>query len=74
MLGNSVNDNVIKEWASKNGAEIVELKKGSQWYRTAPDEFLYILEHAEYIFTDSYHGTIFSIIFGETFQKYSSPG
>ena len=35
MLGNSVNDNVIKEWASKNGAEIVELKKGSQWYRTA---------------------------------------
>lgn len=69
MLGNSVNDNVIKEWASKNGAEIVELKKGSQWYRTAPDEFLYILEHAEYIFTDSYHGTIFSIIFEKPFKN-----
>lgn len=69
MLGESVNDDIIKNWANKNGAEIVKLTKGSKWYKTAPDEFLYILEHSEYVFTDSYHGTIFSIIFEKPFKN-----
>lgn len=42
--------------------------KGITYYRDAgPREFLYLINHAEYIFTDSFHGTAFSIIFRKQF-------
>lgn len=32
-----------------------------------PKEFLYVIDHAQRIFTDSYHGMLFSIIFEKSF-------
>lgn len=36
-------------------------------YSTRVEEFLYLLDHASFIFTDSFHGTVFSIIFNKKF-------
>ncbi len=36
-------------------------------FAIAPDEFLYLVDHAACICTDSFHGTIFSIIFHRPF-------
>ncbi len=42
---------------------IVDFYKG----KYGPSEFLYLINHAEYILTDSFHGTVFSILFGKEF-------
>lgn len=39
-----------------------------------PDEFLDIIEHAELVLTDSYHVTIFSIIFRKPFVNFTRSG
>lgn len=35
-----------------------------------PIEFLYLIDHAQYIFTDSFHCTVFSILFDKNFVVY----
>lgn len=35
-----------------------------------PSEFLYLINHAEYILTDSFHGTVFSILFKKKFYVF----
>lgn len=40
-------------------------------YSIAPDEFLYLVDHADCVFTDSYHGTIFSLIFHTPFWVFT---
>lgn len=36
-------------------------------YSAAPDEFLYLIDHAACVCTDSFHGTVFSLIFHRPF-------
>lgn len=36
-------------------------------YATTPDEFLWLIHHAALVVTDSFHGTVFSILFGTPF-------
>ena len=46
----------------------------SRKYKVGPVEFLNLIRGAEYIFTDSFHGTIFSIVNHKcflTFNRYS---
>lgn len=69
VLGDNTEKKIIKEFASKHNIEIVSLNKGSKWYITSPTEFLYIIKNAEFVFTDSYHGTIFSILFEIPFKN-----
>lgn len=33
-----------------------------------PKEWLYLIHHAKYIFTDSFHGTVFSLIYNKQFM------
>lgn len=37
-------------------------------YETGPREFLYLLHHADYVLTDSFHGTVFSVIYQRPFS------
>lgn len=37
-------------------------------YAVGPKEFVALFENAEYVLTDSYHGSIFSLIFEKSFQ------
>lgn len=39
-----------------------------QYYCTTPDEFVYLVEHASYVFTDSFHACVFSILFHRDFS------
>ncbi len=39
-------------------------------FSTAPDEFVWLIQNAECILTDSFHACVFSIIFGKTFVAY----
>ena len=36
-------------------------------YVTGPDEFIWAIEHAKLVYTDSFHGTVFSILFRTPF-------
>lgn len=37
------------------------------YYLTSPDEFIYLIHHAEFILTDSFHACVFSILFHKQF-------
>lgn len=41
-----------------------------EYYCTTPDEFIWLVEHAIYICTDSFHACVFSIIFEKKFVAY----
>ena len=43
-------------------------------YDVSPSDFLRLVKNAEYVCTDSFHGTIFSLIYGRkffTFRRFS---
>ena len=44
--------------------------KNSPYYTTHPGEFLYLFEHADFVCTDSFHGTAFSVIFRKNFLSF----
>ena len=48
---------------------IVELSdsRNSPFYGLGPSHFLYLINHSEYICTDSFHGAVFSILFKKKF-------
>ncbi len=45
-------------------------KQSLEHYTTRPDEFLYLISRAEYIFTNSFHCAVFSILFKKRFKIY----
>ena len=54
---------MIDYLCNKHRCEIVDIyEPQSDYYFTTPDEFLYLIRNAEYVVTDSFHGTVFSIL------------
>lgn len=70
FLGN-INENHKKEiynFAKKNKLEIINiLDKNDKYYNCGPSEFLFLEKNAELICTDSFHSSVFSIIFHRHF-------
>ena len=60
---------VVARLARETGLKVVNLldKEVYEHYVTGPDEFLWAIEHAKLMYTDSFHGTVFSIIFRTPF-------
>lgn len=65
---------IAKNLAIKKGLKIVFLdlknpygKLGKSKSTAGPEEFLNYLYHAEYVVTNSFHGTVFSVIFNKQF-------
>lgn len=68
-----INKNLIhlaREISREKGLEIIFLdmknrygKNAHSKYTASPDEFLYYIKNAEYVITNSFHGTVFSVIF-----------
>lgn len=65
-----------KRLADKNGIKAVYLSSLERWFRcrnmkhygvASPTQFLGAIDNAEYVVTDSFHGTAFSIIFHKPF-------
>ncbi len=60
----------IKTIAEENNYEIIRLELYNHtdaWYKTGPSEFIWLIEHCSMMFTDSFHGSVFSILFDVPF-------
>lgn len=58
----------IERIAKENNCEIINiLDKTSKFYTTGPSEFLYLEQNAFLICTDSFHSSVFAIIFNRPF-------
>lgn len=68
FLGNRP-DVAIQNIAKKTGLPVVNLLDLQHYehYVTGVDEFIWAIEHASLIYTDSFHGTVFSILFQRPF-------
>ncbi len=57
---------------AESGYDVIELMNPTNpdHYCSTPQEFLYLLQNAEAIFTNSFHGTCFSILFEVPFTFY----
>lgn len=55
--------------ADKNHFEIIDIfnEEVEKYYFATPDEFIYYIRHAEIVITDSFHATVFSILFHRNF-------
>lgn len=62
----------IEMVAEKENLKIINVldKENFDFYTSSPEEFLFLLEHASLVFTDSFHGTVFSIIMGIPFVNF----
>ena len=56
--------------------EIVDLnnKESLSSRLIAPEEFVWIIHHAEYVFTDSFHACVFSLLFKKHFLVFERVG
>ena len=58
----------IERIAKKNNCEIINiLDKNSPFYQTGPSEFLYLEKNAFLICTDSFHSSVFAILYNRPF-------
>lgn len=61
----------INEFAKKHDCYIINLMdRNGDYYQTGPGEFLYLEKHAYLICTDSFHASVFAIIFNRPFLVY----
>ena len=60
--------NEIDRIANENGCEVINiLDKNSPYYQTGPSEFLYLEKNAFLICTDSFHSSVFAILYNRPF-------
>lgn len=81
FLGNETNKyrKYIESYSKRIGAEIIDLfdMREPEYYTADPSEFVWLVHHAKAMFTDSFHGTVFSLIFHTpflTFDRVESGG
>lgn len=65
--------NAVEE--EKKNHQVLEVRKlnGKEW-AVGPAEFLYLIDHADKLLTDSFHGTVFSVLFHTPFYIYGRDG
>lgn len=88
MLGNDVKARKIaEEFAKEKGLELVfipdllgEYRKvdrkinGKMVLDATPNDFISLIKHAEYIFTDSFHASVFSLLYNKEFFAFDRVG
>lgn len=71
FLGNESNKyrRYIEKVAKEKGLRIINLfdLREHKYYSAGPAEFIYLIHHADAVFTDSFHAAVFSIIFQKDF-------
>lgn len=77
FVGNKPDEyrNAIKNYVEelqhgiKDDVEIVNLYDIDypEYYSITPDEFLYLIDKSEFVFTDSFHGAVFSLLYEKNF-------
>lgn len=66
----------VYEFASEKGLPLVQMnnKKEEYYFALDPLQFLYVIRQADYMLTDSFHGTVFSILFEKQFYVFERVG
>lgn len=66
----------VERMASANKWEVIDIYDLSkyQYYGIGPAEFIYLIHHAAYICTNSFHATVFSVLFHKQFSVYNREG
>lgn len=67
---------IIKDWAQKKHLRIISICKHLQWCDEVVDpsveNFVSYIKDADYVITNTFHGTIFSIIFNKQFTCFGA--
>lgn len=63
----------IKKYAREYGFKVYNLMDYTQpeIFASGPSEFIYFIEHASLVFTDSFHACVFSFLFNKPFLVYN---
>lgn len=63
------NEKLINNYCLENNVKRIDLNSVNalEWFDITPFEFLYLINSSEFVFTDSFHASVFSIIFGKQF-------
>lgn len=65
----------ISDFAFKNSCSIIDLKEqNDECFCIGPDEFLYLIDNASLICTDSFHACVFSLIYDKPFVVFKRRG
>ena len=72
----AVVDQAIKQFCDDHDIKIVVdlMNKKTSYYSIGPDEFLWLIENSAFVFTDSFHATVFSILFKVPFCVFRRQG
>lgn len=62
MLGSNHEKDRIDSICKEQRLELLDLMNDRRLLTLGPDSFIYLIHNAKIVFTDSYHGTIFSIL------------
>lgn len=77
FLGPLLNENwdILQNYAKQNKMNIYNIMdKDSRLFAIGPDQFIWLIKHAQLIFTDSFHGCVFSIIYEKNFMIFKRTG
>lgn len=68
-------DNYIEEFSQKENADIVDITENNlnMNVQIGPTEFVKLICNSYAVFTDSFHGTVFSILFNKPFVVFERP-
>ncbi len=65
----------IRKKAEKLECQVIDLMDpASPFYACGPDGFLYLIRHAQFVCTDSFHCCVFSFLFGQPFAVFPRRG
>lgn len=65
----------IQARAQELGCQLIELMDpDSPFYAVGPDGFVWLIKNARYICTDSFHGSVFSFLYGRPFAVFTREG
>ena len=73
LLRDSFDEKRIRDFAMKTERKLIVLEgaarpsQGNSIYTANPEQFLSLIKYADFIFTSSYHGLVFSLIFNKQF-------
>ena len=73
FLGNKIPEyrQAVMQIAEKENLEVIDIyKMDYDSLLTTPDEFIWLIENASYVCTDSFHATVFSILFHKKFMSF----
>lgn len=62
-LGESQNADLIDDICKKSNLKKINVLRDKHYIDIDPFEFIYLVQNASIVYTDSFHGTIFSILF-----------